>query len=66
MGTRYGVRKGRAAGALTVERPVEEDLKAAMDYTWTTRLRWLGDLATTVYARNHAFTVGQPASFRAC
>ena len=34
-------------------------------YTWTLRLRWLGELATTVYARNNAFTVGQPASFKA-
>src|SRR3954453_14955791 len=35
---------------------------------WTLRLRWLGrsgPLATTVYARNNAFTVGPPASFRA-
>ena len=36
-----------------------------MDYTWTTRLRWLGDRATTVYARNNAFTVGPPATFTA-
>jgi hypothetical protein len=36
-----------------------------MDFTWTTRLRWLGDRATTVYARNNAFTVGPPASFTA-
>jgi TusA-related sulfurtransferase len=63
--TRYFVRKGQDAPAPTVERPVEQDLKAAMAYTWTARLRWLGDRATTVYARNHAFTVGQPASFKA-
>src|SRR5690349_1350611 len=34
-------------------------------YTWTLRLRWLGGQATTVYARNNAFTIGQPASFKA-
>src|SRR4051812_30276407 len=42
----------------------KQDL-AETAYTWTLRLRWLGDLATTVYARNNAFTVGQPASFKA-
>lgn len=32
-------------------------------YTWTARVRWLGDQESTVYARNHAFTVGSPANF---
>ena len=27
-------------------------------------MRWLGDAQSTVYVRNNAFTVGQPASFR--
>ena len=35
-----------------------------LDYTWTARVRWLGDAQSTVYARNNAFTVGRPASFR--
>ena len=35
-----------------------------LDYTWTARVRWLGDAQSTVYARNNAFTVGQPASFK--
>lgn len=35
-----------------------------MDYKWTARVRWVGNMEATVYARNHAFTVGQPASFR--
>lgn len=35
-----------------------------LDYTWTARVRWLGDAQSKVYARNNAFTVGQPASFK--
>lgn len=35
-----------------------------MDYKWTTRVRWVGDGQATAYARNNAFGVGQPASFR--
>lgn len=43
----------------------QEDLLATTRYTWTVRARWRGDLETTVYARNQAFTVGQPVSFKA-
>ncbi|MEO8289305.1 MAG: OsmC family protein [Chloroflexota bacterium] len=35
-----------------------------MDYSWTARIRWVGDVESTVYARNHSFTVGQPVSFK--
>ncbi|MSS70092.1 MAG: OsmC family peroxiredoxin [Candidatus Latescibacteria bacterium] len=33
------------------------------DYTWTVRVQGAGDREAKVYARNHAFTVGQQASF---
>jgi uncharacterized OsmC-like protein len=35
------------------------------DYTWTVRVQGAGDREAKVYARNHAFTVGQQASFDA-
>ena len=47
-----------------MERPVDEDLAAARAYTWTTRVRGVSALEARVYARNHAFPVGQPASFK--
>ncbi len=34
------------------------------DYTWTARVHSAGDQEAKVYARNHAFTVGQQASFK--
>lgn len=39
------------------------DLAQARDYTWQVRARWSGGMAGRVYARNHSFEVGQPASF---
>jgi hypothetical protein len=33
-------------------------------YTWSVRVRGAGDQTASVYARNHAFRVGAPASFR--
>ena len=36
----------------------------ATDYKWTARVRRVGDMEAIVYARNHAFSVGPPASFR--
>jgi hypothetical protein len=35
-----------------------------MHYTWKARVRWISAQETTVYSRNHAFSVGAPASFR--
>lgn len=35
-----------------------------MDYEWAARVRWVGEMNATVYARNNAFSVGSPASFR--
>ena len=43
---------------------MKNDQNAPAGYTWTARVRWVGDLESVVYARNHAFTVGQPASFK--
>ena len=33
--------------------------------TWTARVRWSNDRHATAYARNHAFPLGAPVSFRA-
>ena len=35
----------------------------ARHYRWQTRTRWQGGNQTTVFCRNHSWTVGQPASF---
>ncbi len=43
---------------------MSDSVSADPPYTWTARVRWLGDQAATVYTRNHAFTVGRPAGFR--
>jgi hypothetical protein len=40
-----------------------EDPDGAPAYAWTVRLRWTG-AETTAYARNNAFTIGPPASFK--
>ncbi|MBA4115140.1 MAG: OsmC family protein [Rubrobacter sp.] len=34
------------------------------DYAWTSRVSWMGEGWATAYTRNHAFTVGEQASFR--
>jgi uncharacterized OsmC-like protein len=36
----------------------------ATEYSWEARVRWVGEMEATVYARNHSFTVGQPLSFK--
>ncbi|MBA3299446.1 MAG: OsmC family protein [Thermoleophilaceae bacterium] len=41
----------------------EEQVQRARDHRWTCRVAWSGGLQTTVYARNHSWQVGQPASF---
>lgn len=40
-----------------------KDLQQARDHVWQTRARWTGGMQAKVTARNHAFVVGQPASF---
>lgn len=54
---KYFVRRGGAAPAdATAE-------QQARDYRWQCRVRWSEGLQCRVYARNHAWEVGQPASF---
>lgn len=55
--TRYLIRKKHGDAAL------EGHLAQARDHAWSVRARWTGGLAASVYARNHQFAVGQPASF---
>ena len=39
------------------------DLARARDHSWSARVRWKGGLASHVSVRNHAWALGQPASF---
>lgn len=55
--TSYFVRKGGADALLA------RDLQAARDFRWRARAKATESGATRVFARNHAFDVGQPASF---
>lgn len=57
-GTRYFVRRG--AGA---DPALAEDKAKARGYEWRLRARSTGHMKSTVYCRNFAFDVGQPASF---
>jgi uncharacterized OsmC-like protein/TusA-related sulfurtransferase len=54
---KYFVRRGGSAPA---EATAEQQ---ARDYRWQCRVRWSGGLQCRVYARNHSWEVGQPASF---
>jgi TusA-related sulfurtransferase/uncharacterized OsmC-like protein len=54
---RYRLRKRVDDGALAA------DLQRAREHVWQTRVRWTGGMQAKVASRNHAFTVGQPASF---
>lgn len=56
--TRYLVRK---RGGEDLE--LSEDLEAARTFEWRTRVRWRKGMRATVYARNHSWEIGQPASF---
>lgn len=55
--TSYFVKKQSADEKLAA------DLATARDFAWTTRVRWTGGMQAKAYVRNHAFTIGQPASF---
>lgn len=57
----YFVRKGDPSAS--GETDLADDLEQAKNYEWMARVRWQGALRARVYARNHAFEVGQPASF---
>jgi uncharacterized OsmC-like protein/TusA-related sulfurtransferase len=54
---KYFVRRG---GSARSEAAAEQQ---ARDYRWQCRVRWSGGLQCRVYARNHSWEVGQPASF---
>jgi uncharacterized OsmC-like protein/TusA-related sulfurtransferase len=54
---KYFVRRG---GSAPTEAAAEQQ---ARDYRWQCRVRWSGGLQCRVYARNHSWEVGQPASF---
>lgn len=40
-----------------------QDFEQARNYEWRVRARWTQGMAATVFARNHSFEIGQPASF---
>ena len=60
--THFRVAKNAAKKA-AVEAPLEQDLERARNFTWTARVRWTSGMQAKAFVRNHAFTVGQPASF---
>lgn len=59
---RYFVRRG---GGAADAQALEQDKQRARAYEWRLRARATGHLKSTVYCRNFAFEVGQPASFEA-
>ncbi|MCB9357348.1 MAG: OsmC family protein [Calditrichaeota bacterium] len=63
-----GWKEGSETNSFFVQRggkqeDVDAELAKARAYKFQTRIRWKGDMTSTVYARNHSFAVGQPASF---
>ena len=55
---KYFVRKG---GSVQADAVLAE--QQAREYRWQCRVRWTEGLQCKVYCRNHAWEVGQPASF---
>lgn len=55
--THYFIRKQMADEAL------ETDLETARSFRWSARVRWTEGMQAKAFVRNHAFTIGQPASF---
>jgi uncharacterized OsmC-like protein len=55
--THYYVRKQRADEAL------KADIDKARAFSWSARVRWTEGMQAKAFIRNHAFSVGQPASF---
>lgn len=55
--THYYVRKQMADDAL------KADIEKARSFTWSARVRWTEGMQAKAFIRNHAFNVGQPASF---
>lgn len=58
VGASYFVRKKFAR-----DEALAGDLERARDHVWTVRARAKNGMGARVFARNHAFEVGQPASF---
>lgn len=63
-----GWKEGETTNSFFVRRggkieDVQAELEKARNYRFQTRIRWKGDSTATVYARNHSFSLGQPASF---
>jgi TusA-related sulfurtransferase/uncharacterized OsmC-like protein len=54
---KFFVRRGSAAATDAA------DSAKARDYRWQCRAHWAGGLTTKIYARNHGWETGQPASF---
>jgi uncharacterized OsmC-like protein/TusA-related sulfurtransferase len=54
-------KKGK--GATGAEAPLQQDLEQARKFVWSARVRWTSGMQARAFVRNHAFTVGQPASF---
>src|SRR5262245_33175856 len=55
--THYYVRKQRTDEAL------KADIDKARTFVWSARVRWTEGMQAKAFIRNHAFNVGQPASF---
>lgn len=55
--THYFVRKQMSDDGLRT------DLETARSFTWSARIRWAESMQAKAFVRNHAFTIGQPASF---
>lgn len=45
------------------DRELADDFDEARNFEWKVRARWRDGMRATVFARNHSFEVGQPASF---
>jgi TusA-related sulfurtransferase/uncharacterized OsmC-like protein len=58
--TRYFIRRGSQ-----VEGNLAADAAKARAYRWIARVRGMGGVQAKAFVRNHAFLVGQPASFAA-
>jgi len=54
---KFFVRRGESAVS------EEAETEKARNYAWQTRVHWAGGQTAKVYARNHAWEAGQPASF---
>jgi len=55
--TNYFIRKQ------TTDEVLKADLEKARSFVWAARVRWTGGMQAKAFIRNHAFPVGQPASF---